>query len=189
MATRAQTGDRPRAEAMRLFSIDERTDFSAASDAESTYAFLDRAAGKPWARVRDLLEGWFGNYPDEAKLGLRRRFQSDRWEQHVGAWWELYLYTLLARLGCRLTPEPPLNAGRGRPDFLVECDGESFYLEATAFASGIVDEGRDDKREVVMFEIVNQATSANFHVGIDFERVGTEQPKVAEVVQPLERWL
>jgi hypothetical protein len=54
-----------------LFDDFERIDDSPALYSESTYSFLNRAAGERWSRIRSLLEDWLADYPDEHKDQLR----------------------------------------------------------------------------------------------------------------------
>jgi hypothetical protein len=53
-----------------------------------------------WQRIRDELERWYADYPDdEHGFGLRARFRKAAPAQHFGAWWELYLHRLFRCLG------------------------------------------------------------------------------------------
>jgi hypothetical protein len=75
-------------------------------------------------------------------------FQDRRWSMHVGAWWELYLFTLACALGADVEVHPELRGVSTRPDFRLRIDGEIVLVEARHVAAGLVSEersvGRDD---------------------------------------------
>jgi len=158
---------------------------------EDSFAFMNRASHEPWVSLRSLLESWFASYPVEHARDLRGSFRSDAPQQHFAAWWELYLFTLFERLGYLVEVHPPLKHTAKRPDFHLTGDAGSLFVEARLVHSGVVDEeeARHVKREAAMFDLINEAYDPNFHVGVTFERVGTEQPAVREVAEPLLDWL
>jgi hypothetical protein len=173
---------------LALFDEFERTDPSPAGYKEDRFSFLSRVDQPFWQRIRDELERWHADYPDEEHgFGLRARFRDAAPEQHFGAWWELYLHRLFRCLGFHVEVEP--NVVGGRPDFRMTRDSDSFLVEATTSFSGIVDEERRPEREAAILAAIDKAQNPNFFVSVEFEKVGPEQPKVSEIVEPLERWL
>lgn len=92
---------RDREEQQMLFDDIIGTDPSPASDIKGSFHFLNRVAKPSWQRVRDLLEDWYAEYPDDND-DLRNRFRESAGTQHYGAWWELYVYTLYRRLGYKV---------------------------------------------------------------------------------------
>jgi hypothetical protein len=83
------------------------------------------------AVVRSCLEEWFVDYPDDAKETLARRMRGAELTSSV---FELYVYTLLRRLGYSpIVLEPkPQRAGKKMPDFRIEsADGRFVFIEAT----------------------------------------------------------
>jgi len=101
-----------------------------ARQTESSFHFLNRAAGKAWGAVRELLENWYASYPDETG-DLRMRFRQDDPRQHVAAWWELYIYVLFERLGYAVEVHPAADGTHNKPDFCISKDGEVMYVECT----------------------------------------------------------
>src|SRR6266542_284643 len=79
-----------------LFDKFERTDPTPARHQEGNFAFLNRIATPWWSEIRDRLEVWFQAYSGDAgaekAADLRGRFRSSDERQHLGAWWELYVY-------------------------------------------------------------------------------------------------
>lgn len=171
-----------------LFDDVERTDASPAGYEENSFSFLNRVDQPYWERVRDELERWYADYPDEEHgFGLRARFRDAAAPQHFGAWWELYLHRLFRCLSFQVEVEPGVVGGR--PDFRMTRDSASFLMEATTSFSGIVDEERHPEREAPILAAIDKAQHPNFFVRAEFEKVGKEQPRVSEIVEPLERWL
>ena len=91
---------------LRLFDDGTRTDPSDPAYSEKYFHYLNRVDLPQYQRARDLLEKWFGAYPEPAKPDLRGRFRSSDDSQHIAAWWELYVFTLYRRLGYSLSVHP-----------------------------------------------------------------------------------
>jgi hypothetical protein len=100
---------------VRLFDEFERTDPSPRGYEEDTFSFLNRVDQPFWQEIRDELERWYADYPDdEHGFGLRARFRKAAPAQHFGAWWELYLHRLFRCLGFHVEVEPNVVGGPGR---------------------------------------------------------------------------
>ena len=172
----------------KLFDDFERTNPRPRGHEESVFSFLNRVDQPFWQRIREELERWYADYPDEQRgFDLRQRFRRPEPAQHFGAWWELYLHRLFRCLGFGVEVEPEVPGGK--PDFRVTRDSDSFLMEATTSFSGIVDEERHPKREAAVLAAIDQARNPNFTVGLEIQQVGDEQPSVPEIVGPLEHWL
>jgi hypothetical protein len=174
---------------MTLFSQRQRSDPTPCRPEEDSFSFLDRVDQVPWERVRNELEGWFDEYPQEEAQDLLSRFRSKDPAQHYAAWWELYLFRLFRCLGCTVEVHPELQDSTTHPDFRVGQGSGSFLLEATTTFSGIVDPGRDGGREAWVLAAVEKVHSVNFYVHVEFDSVGTECPKDIEITKPLQEWL
>jgi hypothetical protein len=172
----------------QLFDEVVRTDGSPGLRSEDSFSFLNRAHGIVWGRLRDQLDRWYAAFPDEDG-DLRRRYRSRDPRQHYAAWWELYLHTLLTSLGYDLTVHPEILGHKGRPDFLAERGGESFYVEAVTVFSGIVDRSRREALEAAVLDVVDAVDSSLFMVCIGLERVGQSMPTTRSIVEPIETWL
>lgn len=174
---------------LRIFDVVDRTDSSPAYDTEYSFHFLNRVAGAPWQRVRELIDSWFAEYPPDAKPDLRSRFREADAPQHYGAWWELYVYTLHQRLGYEVEIHPTLPGTTRQPDFLVTRGDTATYVECAVYLSraGSTSDGGGERGWI--YEATNQASDPNFLVDIEIRRSGTERPKASEVVKPLEQWL
>ncbi len=171
-----------------LFSDVERTDRTPQTYAEDSFRFLNRVDSRYWERVRAQLEEWYADFPDPDG-DLRERFRSRSPRQHYPAWWELYVYTLLRRLGYTVTIHPTIPGSTGRPDVLAERGEESFYVEAAAVFSGIVAPGRGRQLEAKVKDILDAIPAHEVMVKLDFTRIGNTMPRRRAVTQPIEEWL
>jgi hypothetical protein len=173
-----------------IFDDFQRNNAKPASETESSYHFLNRVARPEWQRVRDLVEEWYAVYPQAAQADIRGRLQNDDYAQHIGAWWELYIFNLFRRLGYGVSVHPVLANTPRQPDFVVTQGAESMYVECAVFLStlGAVD-GAGGKERSWIFEATNQARDPNFMVDIEIRQGGTQRPKASEIVRPLEEWL
>lgn len=181
-----------------LFDDFLRTDPTPARHQEASFAFLNRIATPWWSEVRDRLELWFGAYCRDASrekaADLRARSRESDSRQHLGAWWELYLYWLLRSVYPEKQIEvEPEREGARRPDFCVaphegaRC--ADLWVEAVTTSSGIVEEGRHGAREAYVQDTINELQSADFRLWITFRAVGETLPRKREITEPLRVWL
>jgi len=124
---------------------------------EDAFTFLNRASGIVWERIRAELEVWYAAYPDETG-DLRARFRSRDHRQHYGAWWELYVLTLLSAVGFRVSTHPEIPGSSGRPDFLAVRGDDSFYVEAVTVFSGFGASALRSALEPAILDIINRST-------------------------------
>ena len=105
----------------------------AITNGETTFEFLQRG-GRPEAiAIRQWIENWFREYPDDHGEDLRKRLQSKKFAEFMSAYFELQVYSVLRRLGCRAEVHPDFAGTQGKVDFGVTHGEESFYVEATVF--------------------------------------------------------
>jgi hypothetical protein len=173
----------------RLFDDFERSDERPKFHRESDFEFLNRSARPPWERVRKELEAWFSAYPTDEQANLAGRFRDRRREQHLPAWWELYLFRLFTALECQVEIHPDLPESRARVDFRVEAESSAFFVEAVTTFSGIVQQDRNSAREAQVLEAIDQIRSRTFSVSIHFESVGAQTPPLRPLVTEITSWL
>lgn len=171
-----------------LFDDIIRTDPSPARDLEGSFQFLNRVDRPSWQRVRDLLEGWYSEYPDDNN-DLRNRFRQSAGSQHYGAWWELYVYTLYRRLGYQVLPHPPVPGTTRRPDFYVSDHNSGVYVECVVFFSGGSGGTRDHTEKAWIYDCINRVGNSDFHLDLEWVAVGTQRPRVFEIADPIQTWL
>jgi hypothetical protein len=174
---------------MRLFdevkSLGERTILYN----ESTFDYIQGSGRPEIIRVRNLLESWFSDYSDEEKENLRKRLRGEkqngqkhklslRRSSFQQAFFELYVYILLRRLGCNVVVEPNIGHIQGKktsPDFLAthESTGYSFYVETTVQTDGKAQKYDDFEREIKA--TLDQIRCPDFVICIDQFRITSKQ--------------
>jgi len=155
---------------------------------ETIYGFLCRAQGAYWARVRLLLENWFAELPPANRTELKARFERGTPEQVVSAFWELYVYEGFRRSNFNLTPHPDVPGTTRHPDFLVEGDDLSFYLECVVAGDPEVLISSDRRRRDV-YKSVNKLENDQFWLNLRIEREGESSPSGARLRQRVDTWL
>lgn len=153
---------------------------------ESAYHYLNRSAEPSRQRIRQLLEGWYAEHHD-ADDDLRSRFQSDDLHQHIAAWWELYVAAVYRRLGYTVRVHPEIPGTNNKPDFLVTRGPISQYVECVIASGKDTEKNRSGQRYI--FDCINKVANPDFMVELEFKRIGTADPRVADITTPLETWL
>lgn len=171
-----------------IFDDVVRTDASPAHE-EDSFTFLNRVATPYWARVRDFVDETFASYPAEHAEELRMRFRSRRWPEHIGAWWELYLYRLFRSLGFEVELHPALPGVTTRPDFRVHGGDLSFLVEARHVAAGIMSGQRQVGRDDWITAPLDELTHPNFMVRVKILERESQRPRRAAVTAGVLDWL
>lgn len=175
-----------RAARTTVFDSGLRRSSGSAAYTESHFAFLNRAAGPAWQRVRDLLEAWYADHPD-SDGGLRARFREPDIHQHAGAWWELYTFTLFRCLGYTVAVDPQIPGGSGRPDLRVARGDTAMYVECVVLFEDGSRQSTDS--EAWIKDCIDAARNPDFLVSVRFERFGSLRPKKRQVTREIEDWL
>ncbi|HLF44528.1 MAG TPA: hypothetical protein VJA46_13530 [Acidimicrobiia bacterium] len=173
---------------MTLFDDFDRTDPSPASHLEDHFTFLNRVATPYWERVRALLAAWMDRLPDEDRADLVARMRSGDRRQFLGAFWETYLFVSFERLGFGLTTHPQVPGSSRRPDFRIETNDGSAYVEATV-ASASNDEVARDRRRGQIYDTINQLSCPNFWLSLDLLEEGYEAPSIRRRFPAIQAWL
>jgi hypothetical protein len=173
-----------------LFDQRKRTDPYPATDDEGSYVFLNRVAGPFWQRVRDFTDEAFVEYPPRAAEDLRARFRDPSWSSHIGAWWELYLFTLFRRLGYEVEVHPDLPAVTTHPDFRCRNGASTFLVEARHVAAGLRSGSRSRiGADAWITDPLNRLSHPDFMVRVEIhERVPDRPPRDA-VTKGVTDWL
>ncbi len=173
-----------------LFDSFDRQEGRPKFESEPSFAFLNQTARPQFAAVRDLLESWFANYPEENRDDLRGRFCSKKEYNHQSAFFELFLHELLRRLGCMTVVHPSVPGASKRPDFLVVPPrGSDFHLEAAAVMkeSNALAAGKAMVSQVV--DALNEVESPDFFVDFDSRGRLDTAPPIRELKSKLSEWL
>jgi hypothetical protein len=172
-----------------LFSVRERTDECPRAHQEAAYAFLDRAAGARWERIRRELDGWFACLPALARADLRNRFVQDAELDHAGAFWELWVHEAHRRRGFDVTVNIGREAGERRQDFVLARGRERCWLEATVVGGDSPLSFTERRLDEQLRDIVATVRAPRFSLALEVVRYGACSPGRRRIVPPLERWL
>jgi hypothetical protein len=105
-------------------------------DGETTFEFLQRGGRTEAIEIREWIEKWFREYPEDHAEELSKRLQSKHFAEFMGAYFELQVYSSLLRLGCNVAVHPSFAGTHGKVDFGVTHGKDSFYVEATVCGMG-----------------------------------------------------
>jgi hypothetical protein len=169
--------------------VRERTDGTPRAHQEPAYAFLDRAAGARWQRVRTELDGWFGRLPAAARADLRNRFAQHAELDHAGAFWELWVHEAHRRRGFGVTVNIGTEAGERRQDFVLARGCERCWLEATVVGGDSPLSFTERRLDEQLRDIVASVRAPRFSLALEVVAYGACSPGRRRVVPPLERWL
>jgi hypothetical protein len=169
--------------------VRDRTDATPRGRQEPAYAFLDRAAGARWERVRAELDGWFARLPAAARADLRNRFAQHAELDHAGAFWELWVHEAHRRRGFEVTVNIGCEAGERRQDFVLARGRERCWLEATVVGGDSPLSFTARRLDEQLRDIVATVRAPRFSLALDVVRYGACSPGRRRIVPPLERWL
>jgi hypothetical protein len=172
-----------------LFSVRDRTDETPRAHQEPAYAFLDRAAGIRWERVRRELDGWFARLPAPARADLRNRYAQDAELDHAGAFWELWVHEAHRRRGFAVTVNIGTEAGERRQDFVLARGPERCWLEATVVGGDSPLSFTERRLDEQLRDILATVRAPRFSLALEVVRYGACSPGRRRIVPPLERWL
>lgn len=172
-----------------LFSARERTDETPRAHQEPAYAFLDRAAGARWERVRAELDSWFARLPAPARADLRNRFAQADALDHAGAFWELWVHEAHRRRGFEVTVNIGCEGGERRQDFALARGRERCWLEATVVGGDSPLSFTERRLDEQLRDILSGVRAPRFSLALEVVRYGSCSPGRRRVVPLLERWL
>ncbi len=171
-----------------LFDDFVRTD-PEPSRGEDSFTFLNRVATPYWERVRAFLEQAYAAYPEQHAADLRGRFRDRRWSEHIGAWWELYLFTLFRALDFEVEVHPTLRGVSARPDFRVGTGEESFLVEARHVATGVRSRQGTIGRDEWITRPLDELSHPDFMVAVRIHQRAPRQPRRSAVTAGVVAWL
>ena len=83
---------------------------------------------------------------------------------------------------------PRLSDSDDRSDFLARSERRAFYVEAATTFSGIEDDQEHSALEARILDAVEKVQSATF-TSRSVEGIGTDMPRIREIVRPIQEWL
>ncbi len=173
-------------DALRLFDNFKRTDTTPAEYQEPVFNAWNRLAWKNAARIREVLEDWFSTYPPQNKHALVSRFRSKRDDNHQGAFFELFLFQLLTRLGYTVTVNPRMPSGQ-TPDFVANPQsGECFCLEATVSQPETFQDSPSEKQ---VLDELNRLRCPDYSLAVRTEGTLNRTPPLKKIRDCFQAWI
>lgn len=163
---------------MKLFINKQRTFQGPADENEKTYNYYDRSARKDIGNVRELLESWFENLPNNEKNETKERFKKD----FDSVFYELFLYNFFLKLGFEIIIHPIIKNTKKRPDFLIKKDNLEIYVEAKISEAKSEVEKSFDNLLRRFYDKINKIKSDHFIFHIEELTIKTtNQPSTKEL--------
>ena len=131
---------------------------------ESEFEFLQRVDGPFWARVRNLIEAWFAEFPRNRRRHLSEQLRGRDQRQFAAAFWELYLHATLRGSGLNVTPLK--EADSRTPDFEVIAGSNRFFVEATVVSGQSDPEADAERRRGVLLDALDGLRSSRFSLDV-----------------------
>ena len=157
---------------------------------ETPFEFLERGARTEAVAIRLWMQKWFTAYPEDHREEFRRRLQLKSFREFMAAYFELQIFAMLRRLGCRVEIHPKFTDTHGTVDFRAVQGSDTFYVEATV--SGILREGvlRGTANEQDAVDKIRDAfTGAHSHIHLATEGQLRKALGKQRLVKPIRRLL
>lgn len=155
---------------MTVFDKINRSDTRAARYTDSHFHYLNYSAREAAQMIRNTIENWFLSFPNNCKDELRARFRSNNDTHFLSAYFELYLYSLLKKLECKIEIHPSIQTVGTKPDFLVyEDEKETWFLEATLTKDQSDEKEAAEARKRVVYDSINKLDNSDFFIGMDLK--------------------
>lgn len=169
-----------------LFDSFERTCLEFAKHNDNTYEYYNNSARTDMSKVRDTLERWFHNYPEEEKKELKNRFKKD----FDSSFYELFLHELFCKLGYDITIHPDLPSSPKKPDFLISKDNLELFIEAKVVKGKTMEQEAFERKRNELYDNLNKLNTKDFFLNIeDVCFLTQKQPGTKEMIKCIEEEL
>jgi len=171
---------------MKLFENKNRTHIAPALHNENSFDYYDHSARKDVAAVRDVLNQWFENFPEEEKNELKSRFK----KTFSSAFYELFIFSLFKSQGFEIIIHPEVPNSSKRPDFLLKKGHIEFYLEAKEARDKTIEQEAQQNRINQIYDSLNKIETPNFLLRIEKLILKSEsQPAIKKIIPSIEKEL
>ena len=174
---------------MRLFRVTPRSGHTKKELRESLWEFLDRSSRPEVARLRELLERWFAAYPEAERGRIRRRLVAANEEQSRAAFFELYLFAMLAAANFTVEVPKPSTAGEKIEDFRAHRGGNLAFRVEAKYIGQERDHARQDALWQELEHILENVASGNMWFTVRLSGSSERQPRFSRIARAFERWL
>lgn len=171
---------------MELFEPIERTYTGPSNHNENSYDYYNRSARKDISIIRDTLNKWFIQYPNDEKLELKNSFR----KKFDDCFYELFLHQLFTKLGFDIQIHPELPNTSKKPDFLLKKGDLEFYVEAKIVKNKSHQQEAVDRKINEFYDNLSKLDTKNFLLDIDeFILKSEKQPSTKGLIKRIEEEL
>lgn len=171
---------------MELFEPIERTYTGPSNHNENSYDYYNRSARKDISIIRDTLNKWFIEYPNDEKLELKNSFR----KKFDDCFYELFLHQLFTKLGFDIQIHPELPNTSKKPDFLLKKGDLEFYVEAKIVKNKSHQQEAVDRKINEFYDNLSKLDTKNFLLDIDeFILKSEKQPSTKGLIKRIEEEL
>ncbi|MEN2283283.1 hypothetical protein AAGF08_14150 [Algoriphagus sp. SE2] len=169
---------------MRLFDDTYRSYLGPSNHNENPYDFYNRSARNDISIIRNTLEEWFQEYPNDHQKELKNSFVKN----FDDCFYELFLYKLFKELGFEIEIHPTLPKSTKRPDFLIQKNEQEIYVEAKIVKNKSNEQEALDRKINEFYDSLSKIDSKGFLLQIDTLIIkGNNQPSTKKLIQFVER--
>ncbi|HCG8482203.1 TPA: hypothetical protein NJ593_004466 [Vibrio parahaemolyticus] len=174
-----------------IFEIKERVDESVMLYMEDDFSYLDRSSKVEAGNVRNFLNYWVSQFPEDEAKELIARIKSGDKRHFDSSVFEIQLFAMMTGLECKVDIHPELdNEKETRPDFLITTpEKEQFYLEAIVSVGQTESEKSAEKRMNTVLDAINKIESKDFFLGIKADGNPDSPPSGKKLRNELNKWL
>lgn len=176
---------------MSIFSLDNQSDLRPRRHSETYSQYLGRSSHSIAVAIRRLLESWISAYPEAERAEMVARLRSGNDIAFQSAFFELFLYILLSKVGYEVEIHPEIaGLTRARPDFLLHGpSGERVYLEAVLVTEMSEQERAGKALRDVLLDGLNDLESPNFFVNAKWRGQPGSAPSISRLKRDILSWL
>ncbi|HXT00330.1 MAG TPA: hypothetical protein VN915_06620 [Elusimicrobiota bacterium] len=164
-----------------------RTETDYSRRAETHFHFLNRSALADFTATRGLVEAMFADFPEPGKADLRARFRSGD-EPHSGAFFELFLYSVLRKMGYSPALHPSSGSTNRRVDFQIEAAGKSVFIEARTLTSS-EETSVHERLMAPILDAIDDLKSQDFFLHVDYQGELKKAIAIGPIKKHLTTWL
>ncbi|RED52032.1 hypothetical protein [Aestuariispira insulae] len=174
-----------------IFANSNRSDLGPKKLTETEFEYLDRSGTEAAQRVRDFLETWIKEFPEDESNEIRARIQSGEQSDFSSASFEIFLFSVFKQAGCKVIHHPELENGSNKhPDFLVTLpDGEEVYVEAVLASDLTAEEIAAQKRKNVVLEALENDKIPDFFLLISSNGSSNTSPPSKKLREKVQNWI
>ena len=169
---------------MELFKNIERTYLGPSNHNENPYDYYNRSDRKDISIIRETLNGWFRNYPNDEKVELKSSFK----KKFDDCFYELFLFQMFTKLGFDIQVHPDLPNSSKKPDFFLKKGDLELYAEAKIVKNKSQQQEALDRKINEFYDNLSKLDSKGFLLNLDTFILKTErQPSTKGLIKRIEK--